>query len=917
MKSWSLHTAWLFVCLALISSASAVSRVTSALERAQTSDLVVEGNVVSISTSWNPQGTDLMTTATLVVRQVYKGDITGDTLTFSYNGGSLGTNVSGQEEGVLLFGGERIFLYARLVPGVGYWVDNAQWVRPYDYSDDRRRDSEREEIYKALGDTSRISEESVANYTPLAASKAMQSATVSSLKPDGEVGIDSYSYLKMEGSNLSTSGLIRFRFDYVGGLPSWYPTCGYSTATSSDMFIEWSSNRIRFWPSALAGGGSVPSFMYTISSGPIQVSAGNTSCGSATWVTSTDSLDVKYNYTQWKWPIATAQNGINYWINRSNFPVGASYDTVAARIAVQNAFSAWDAISGADLSFTWMGYTGTGHNVNDGDNVIYWNNVPYTALTHWYGTSSGSMTDADIELDTNDAWLNSSASHLEAVMAHEIGHLLGFGDLGGVADTVANRLMYLRAPYSLGVSSPDADAEDGVRRVYGQWSGTLSPELGVTVWPDTIRLSGDVTVPSNDTLIVEDSAVLLSSGYSVKSSGTGQIDGNTSNGVDLDIAETRKQSVALDWDAYSPPPGYYLIRTGVSSGSYDRFELVPSDSTNRKISGLTDTDILYYFRVAGSSECANIASDCRSNYDDSDQTIDYDDFFLFADHYGEDDSDPNYEQQYDLSGDQVVATTDSLFFLDDFGIGTCAGIPKILAIRALQGRNQAATVGLRTDRIGEDLMLEARVDGGQSIRGWGITLRAEGLGNLDDIEVYSGDVLERESHDVIGIEKQVGNQLLIAAAGIDSDVRGKGSGTLCRVYLPGAAEEFGDKVVGVELYEAVLADEYLQTDWLVQNGSANVQEVEVASLSVEPNPFNPVTAIRVELPTSNSLSVAVYNILGQQVRELVTRKVFEAGRYEIRWDGTDEEGHHMASGVYVIGMEVGDTFLSEKMTLLR
>lgn len=81
-----------------------------------------------------------------------------------------------------------------------------------------------------------------------------------------------------------------------------------------------------------------------------------------------------------------------------------------------------------------------------------------------------------------------------------------------------------------------------------------------------------------------------------------------------------------------------------------------------------------------------------------------------------------------------------------------------------------------------------------------------------------------------------------------------------------------------------------------------------------PNPFNPETWIKYELPKSGKVLIKVINILGQEVRTLVAQDK-PAGRFEVLWDGKDNAGHRMSSGVYLYRMEAED-FVQTKMMLL-
>ena len=81
-----------------------------------------------------------------------------------------------------------------------------------------------------------------------------------------------------------------------------------------------------------------------------------------------------------------------------------------------------------------------------------------------------------------------------------------------------------------------------------------------------------------------------------------------------------------------------------------------------------------------------------------------------------------------------------------------------------------------------------------------------------------------------------------------------------------------------------------------------------------PNPFNPGTRIRFALPADGEASLTVYNAFGQRVRSLADGR-HRAGRYVVDWDGTDESGRAVASGVYHYRLEMPDRGLSEQRTM--
>ena len=84
-----------------------------------------------------------------------------------------------------------------------------------------------------------------------------------------------------------------------------------------------------------------------------------------------------------------------------------------------------------------------------------------------------------------------------------------------------------------------------------------------------------------------------------------------------------------------------------------------------------------------------------------------------------------------------------------------------------------------------------------------------------------------------------------------------------------------------------------------------------------PNPFNSGTVLRFTLPQGDEIELAVYNLVGQKVATL-TEGTREAGAYTLRWDGRDESGRTLASGVYLYRLQVGQQQVeTRKLVLVR
>jgi len=83
-----------------------------------------------------------------------------------------------------------------------------------------------------------------------------------------------------------------------------------------------------------------------------------------------------------------------------------------------------------------------------------------------------------------------------------------------------------------------------------------------------------------------------------------------------------------------------------------------------------------------------------------------------------------------------------------------------------------------------------------------------------------------------------------------------------------------------------------------------------------PNPFNPATTIRFTIPEAGHVTVRIRDVMGRQIRSLLDRTV-PAGLHAAEWDGRDEQGNVVGTGVYLGEMEFGDERHSVKLTLMK
>jgi photosystem II stability/assembly factor-like uncharacterized protein len=99
-------------------------------------------------------------------------------------------------------------------------------------------------------------------------------------------------------------------------------------------------------------------------------------------------------------------------------------------------------------------------------------------------------------------------------------------------------------------------------------------------------------------------------------------------------------------------------------------------------------------------------------------------------------------------------------------------------------------------------------------------------------------------------------------------------------------------------------------------GHYDLAPAEFSLLQNYPNPFNPSTVIRYEIPKPAQVKLAIYNLLGEKVRTLVEAKQ-SAGVQQATWDGRDEHGQRVNSGVYLYRLQAGEFIMTERLLLIK
>jgi hypothetical protein len=108
---------------------------------------------------------------------------------------------------------------------------------------------------------------------------------------------------------------------------------------------------------------------------------------------------------------------------------------------------------------------------------------------------------------------------------------------------------------------------------------------------------------------------------------------------------------------------------------------------------------------------------------------------------------------------------------------------------------------------------------------------------------------------------------------------------------------------------------YFSPDPLIDNED-DVIELLLTQLWNYPNPFNPETTIAFTIPSPTNVKIDIFNIRGQRVKPLVDENYIE-GEHRVVWDGTDNIGRSVSSGIYFYRMIAGEHVEVRQMMLMK
>jgi hypothetical protein len=307
--------------------------------------------------------------------------------------------------------------------------------------------------------------------------------------------------------------------------------------------------------------------------------------------------------------------------------------------------------------------------------------------------------------------------------------------------------------------------------------------------------------------------------------------------------------------------------------------------------------------------------------------VDFGDFISFAGSFNVSVGEPGFVANADTDDSGLVDFTDFLGFAASFNQtavsknGAPIGNTKPLIRTLLPGVNDNVelSLSLGSDKVlvGQTVTLNVTVDNATSLQGFGFGLSYD----TDKFEFVKAVPAQEgllssggAATPLFLLHVDAPGELSIANAIVDgSPVTGNGDVVSLTFQV---LTEFEDNA-RFEIANGVVFDGSQLSNAVVALGSLSVESTptEFALLQNFPNPFNPETTIKYNVAEGGSVSLRIYNVVGQVVRTLVAEQQ-SAGRYTIRWNGTDDRGVSVSSGIYFYQITAGREFQDVKKLML-
>ena len=494
--------------------------------------------------------------------------------------------------------------------------------------------------------------------------------------------------------------------------------------------------------------------------------------------------------------------------------------------------------------------------------------------------------------------------------------------------------------------------EDYVKSLIGDQKGVVFAPVN----PDLSALIGSAAVPSNIRTSLAGS--FLSSARTVTEAPVAAVD-NVAPAAVTDASGDGAGGVVLRWTAsasdgvvgFIPYRGYnvpipgvkgYAVLRGASADDLETVASLAPGSTRFTDDDLPDGVTTLVYRIDAYDDNNVAMSDpitvdnipIRLSFVDADGDpvylivlpsqggsleVDFEDFVAFAAAFNSRTGDANYNPQADVDDDGTVDFSDFVTAAASFGRRAAAG-SKLAVVPQRPGVNDDTemTLELTSDKVlvGETVSLTVSMANARQLNGFGMEL----VNDADKFEFVSAapadnDLLKSEGGETPLFRNwpEEGRVSVVNAIIESGSVSGEGA---LVTFTFKVLREFEDNA-RFEIARGVVFDADRLQNPVVTLGALDVQSTptEFALHQNYPNPFNPQTNIPYDLAEGGDVALRVYNLLGQEVRTLV-RERQAPGRYTAQWNGMDDRGVSVSSGIYFYRVSVAGKFQDARRLML-
>ena len=305
-----------------------------------------------------------------------------------------------------------------------------------------------------------------------------------------------------------------------------------------------------------------------------------------------------------------------------------------------------------------------------------------------------------------------------------------------------------------------------------------------------------------------------------------------------------------------------------------------------------------------------ISSAASSDFD-GDGEVGFTDFIMFAQAFGSNSGDARYEARFDLDSSGDIGFPDFITFAQAFGkpATKVARASKVIGQNA--NLNTQLHIQSHTTDSPDEIELTVQLTDAGNVQGYGLrinydpsTLIFVGATNTQQSQFASGQNIALLTEQKIGTLHI--SDILQSTLTTNTNL----ANLRFRVLDPTVTSK-------IEIAQALVSDPMGQIT-ILDAKQADVRAIPTGYTLNQnhPNPFNPETVVPFSLPQRGEIHLAIYNTLGQEIR-LLTSGIKEAGFHRITWDGKNQNGQTLASGIYFARLQAGSNSSVRKMMLLK